>query len=95
MTARRRQRDLVAVMVKALIHHGAPAAAELWHLEDRPLLAQNPGPRRGLNRDRLASRAESPDVADQLEAGKTCVRIIGADLLDICPSSGFSGQRAE
>src|SRR5947207_9787334 len=75
--ARRRQRDLVAMMVKALIHHGAPAAAELWHLDDRPLLAQDAGPRQGPNRDRLVPGAESADVADQLEAGKTGVRIIG------------------
>ena len=71
------------MMVKALIHHGAPAAAELWHLDDRPLLAQDAGPRQGPNRDRLVPGAESADVADQLEAGKTGVRIIGADVLDI------------
>src|SRR5437763_2133382 len=81
--ARCRQRDLVAMMVKALIHHGAPAAAELWHLDERPLLAQDAGPRQGPNRDRLVPGAESADVADQLEAGKTGVRIIGADVLDI------------
>jgi hypothetical protein len=81
--ARHRQRDLVAMMVKALMHHGAPAAAELWHVDDRLLLAQDPGPRQGANRDRLAPGAESADVADQLEAGKPRVWVIGADLLDI------------
>src|SRR5205085_308462 len=69
--------------VKARIHSGGAAAAELWHLNDRPLLAQDAGPRQGPNRDRLVPGAESADVADQLEAGKTGVRIIGADVLDI------------
>src|SRR5205085_12260700 len=73
----------VAMMVKALIHHGAPAADALWHLDDRPLLAQDAGPRQGPNRDRLVPGAESADVADQLETGKTGVGIIGADVLDI------------
>src|ERR1041384_3985545 len=81
--ARCGDRDLVAMMMKALIHHGAPGAGELWDFHEHPLFAHNPGARQGANRDGFSPRTEPADVAGQLEAGKTCVRIIGADLLDI------------